>query len=122
MKTSATDYFERKLDDKRRLGIPAELREEFSGQEVVLTQGFQNYLHLYTKTVWDAQVEPRLQGDILDERTADLNVKFRTGKTVSIMDDRQGRITIDQHLLDYAGIDKAVVVVRAGDYWRISAK
>jgi DNA-binding transcriptional regulator/RsmH inhibitor MraZ len=36
------DYFERKLDDKRRLSIPAELRGEFEGG-VVITQGFQNY-------------------------------------------------------------------------------
>ena len=122
MNTSNKDYFERKLDDKRRLGIPAELRGEFAGQEVILTRGFQNYLHLYTKKVWDEQVEPRLQGDILDERIADLNVKFRMGKTVASMDDRQGRITIEQHLLDYAGIDKAVAVVRSGNYWRIMAK
>ena len=120
--TATTDYFERKLDDKRRLGIPAELRSEFAGGEVVITRGFQNYLHLYTKTVWDQKVEPKLKGDILDERTADLNVQFRMGKTVATMDERQGRITIEQHLLDYAGIDKAVSVVRAGDYWRIMAK
>lgn len=117
-----TDYFERKLDDKRRLTVPAELRHEFAGGEVVVTRGFKNYLHLYTKKVWDEQVEPRLKGDILNEEVADLNVKFRTGKSVSHMDEKQGRITLEQHLLDYAGIERDVSVVRAGDYWRITAK
>lgn len=114
------DYFERKLDDKRRLTIPAELRDEFASG-VVLTRGFRNYLHLYPKKVWDEQVEHELKGSILDERVADLNVQFRTGKTDAAMDQKQGRITIEQHLLDWAGIGKAVVAVRAGDYWRLTA-
>ncbi len=116
----STDYFERKLDDKRRLTIPAELRADFASG-VVLTRGFQNYLHLYPASVWNNDVESALEGDILDERIADLNVQFRTGKVGGDMDDKQGRITIEQHLLDYAGIDRDVVVVRAGRYWRISA-
>lgn len=114
------DYFERKLDDKRRLTIPAELRDEFKSG-VVITRGFKDYLHLYPKSVWDEQVEPQLQGNILDKQTADLNVQFRMGKTDSIMDAKQGRVTIEQHLLDYANIKRNVVVVRAGRYWRIMA-
>lgn len=116
----ATDYFERKLDDKRRLTIPADLRAEFSNG-VVVTRGFQKYLHLYPKSVWDEDVESQLKGNILDERTADLNVQFRMGKVESVLDEKQGRITLEQHLLDYAGIDKDVVAIRAGRYWRIQA-
>ena len=116
----AVDYFQRKLDDKRRLTIPTELRTEFASG-VVLTRGFQNYLHLYPKSVWDELMEPELQGNILDERTADLNVKFRAGKTEAALDEKQGRILVEQHLLDFAGIDRDVVAVRAGKYWRITA-
>ena len=116
----AVDYFERKLDDKRRLTIPAELRAEFSSG-VVLTRGFQKYLHLYPKAVWDELMEPELQGNILDEKTADLNVQFRSGKTEAALDEKQGRIVIEQHLLDYASLDRDVVAVRAGRYWRLQA-
>jgi MraZ protein len=116
----ATDYFERKLDDKRRLTIPAELRAEFSNG-VVVTRGFQKYLHLYPKSVWDEDVESQLKGNILDERTADLNVQFRMGKVDSVLDEKQGRITLEQHLLDYAGIERDVVAIRAGRYWRLQA-
>ena len=115
------DYFERKLDNKRRLTIPAELRDEFENG-VVVTRGFKNYLHLYPKSVWDELVEPELQGSILDERVADLNVQFRMGKSDSGLDSKQGRITLEQHLLDYAGITRDVVAVRAGKYWRLQAK
>lgn len=117
---ATVDYFQRKLDDKRRLTIPAELRSEFSGG-VVITRGFQSYLHLYPKSIWDAEVEPLLQGNILDEKTADLNVQFRMGKTEAVIDEKQGRVTLEQHLLDYAGIEKDVVAVRVGKYWRIMA-
>ncbi|MBA3758161.1 hypothetical protein H0X10_00825 [Candidatus Saccharibacteria bacterium] len=115
------DYFERKLDEKRRLTIPTELRDKFKTGAVV-TRGFGKYLHLYPKHVWDEQVEPRLAGDILDERIADLNVQFRMGKVDGALDDKQGRITIEQHLLDYAGIDKYVIAVGVGHYWRVMAK
>ena len=115
------DYFERRLDDKKRLTIPSELRVEFKSG-VVVTRGFKKYLHLYSKTVWDNKVEPELKGDILDEATADINVKFRTGKIESPLDAKQGRILLDQQLLDYAGIAKDIIAVRAGQYWRLSQK
>jgi len=115
---ASIDYFERKLDDKRRLTIPTELRNEFASG-VVLTRGFNQYLHLYPKQVWDREVEPALGGNILEEKIADLNVKFRRGKTEAELDQKQGRVTIEQHLLDYAGIDRELVAVRAGAYWRI---
>ena len=117
-----TDYFERKLDEKNRLTIPAELRHEFESGSVIITRGFGKYLHCYTEKVWNERMESALKGDILDERIADLNVRFRTGKTTCDMDTKQGRITLEQHLLSYAGIEKDIVAVRAGDYWRFSAR
>lgn len=117
---ASVDYFQRKLDEKRRLTIPAELRVEFESG-VVLTRGFGQYLHLYPKVTWDREVEAALTGtgNILDEKTADLNVQFRRGKTEAELDQKQGRVTIEQHLLDYAKIDFEVVAVRAGAYWRL---
>jgi len=115
---ASIDYFERKLDDKRRLTIPTELRNEFASG-VVLTRGFGQYLHLYPKQVWDREVEPSLGGSIFDERIADLTVRFRRGKTEAELDQKQGRVTIEQHLLDYAAIDRELVAIRVGAYWRI---
>lgn len=118
---ATVDYFERKLDDKRRLTIPPELRDKFASGAVV-TRGYKKYLHLYPKDVWDNLVEPKLAGDILDERIADLNVQFRMGKIEqSPVGDKQGRITLEQHLLDYAGISRDVVAIGVGQYWRLQA-
>lgn len=118
---ATVDYFERKLDEKRRLTIPAELRAEFASG-VVLSRGFDTYLHMYPKSVWDEHVEPALNGDILDQKVGDLNVQFRMGKTEAALDAKQGRVNIEQHLLDYAGITRDIVAVRAGRYWRLMAK
>ncbi len=113
------DYFERKLDDKRRLTIPVEIRKELASG-VVITRGFGRYLHLYPKQVWDREVEPALgNSSIFDEKIADLNVRFRRGKTETELDQKQGRIVVEQHLLDYAGIDRELSAVRVGNYWRI---
>ncbi len=114
------DYYQRKLDDKRRLTIPAEIRAEFASG-VVVTRGFGKYLHLYSVEVWNQTVEPALRGDILDERTADTNVRLRMGKIESDLDLKQGRFTLEQHLLEYSGILKDIVAVRAGQYWRLTA-
>lgn len=115
------DYFERKLDDKRRLTIPTELRAEFASG-VVLSRGFGAYLHMYPQQVWDREVEPALAGDnIFDEELANLNVRFRRGKTSQALDQKQGRIVLEQHLLDYAGVSKEVVAVRVGAYWRLGS-
>jgi MraZ protein len=117
---ASVDYFERKLDDKRRLTIPTEVRDEFvSG--VVITRGFGQYLHLYPKAIWDREVESALESNILDEKIADLNVQFRRGKTEAELDQKQGRVTIEQHLLDYAAISRELVAIRAGAYWRLIA-
>jgi MraZ protein len=119
---ASVDYFERKLDDKHRLTIPTEIRNEFTSG-VVLTRGFGQYLHLYPKIVWEREVEAALNanGSILDEKIADLNVQFRRGKTEAELDQKQGRVTVEQHLLDFAKIDRSLVAVRAGAYWRIMA-
>jgi MraZ protein len=117
---ASADYFQRKLDDKRRLTIPAELRAEFASG-VVVTRGFGQYLHLYSRDVWDQSVEPALRGDILDEATADKNVRLRMGKIEADLDLKQGRLTLEQHQLDYAQVEREVVAVKAGQYWRLYA-
>ncbi|HPQ82335.1 MAG: hypothetical protein KDA17_00725 [Candidatus Saccharibacteria bacterium] len=114
------DSFERKLDDKRRLTIPTELRNEFASG-IVLTRGFGTYLHMYPQHVWDREVEPALSGSILDEQVADLNVRFRRGKSAQELDTKQGRVVVEQSLLDYARIDRQVEAVRVGAYWRVGA-
>ena len=126
-------YFKRKLDDKNRLTIPAELRSEFEGGKVVITRGFGSYLHLYSEAVWNNQMETALAGEwkgagslpaILDAELADLADKLVEGMTETTMDQKQGRITIEQDLLRHGGFDRNKEVVATklpGGYWRLKS-
>lgn len=115
------DYFTRKLDDKNRLTIPVELREEFASG-VVVTKGFGDYLHLYPRSVWEQKIEPELEGALLDEKIADLSVRFRTGKTEAEIDQKQGRVTLKQTQLEFAHITKDIEAIRVGSYFRLVAR
>ena len=37
------------------------------------------------------------------------------------LDEKQGRFTIEPHLLEYAGIRKDIEAIRSGRYWRLIA-
>jgi DNA-binding transcriptional regulator/RsmH inhibitor MraZ len=87
-----------------------------------VTKGFGNYLHLYPLQVWRDKIEPELEGALLDERVADLSVRFRTGKTEAELDAGQGRVTLKQAQLDFAGIDREVEAIRVGSYFRLLAR
>lgn len=124
-------YFKRKLDDKNRLTIPAELRSEFESGNVIITRGFGNYLHLYSEAVWNNEMETALNGQwkaqgatpvVFDKELADMADKLLEGMSETTMDTKQGRITIEQDLLRYAGLDRNKEVVATkmpGGYWRI---
>jgi|SRR5665647_37938 len=131
------DYFKRKLDDKNRLTIPVEVRREFQGGKAILTPGFDNYLHLYTQAVWEGEMRQALSGSwkaegdrpaILDEELADLADRFLDGQQATVLDQKQGRITIEPELLERAGFDrqKDVVATRiftpTGSYWRLKVQ
>ncbi len=124
-------YFKRKLDDKNRLTIPAEVRDEFGGGQAVITPGFGKYLHLYPTQVWEKDMQDALEGKwmvegtrpaVLNQELADLADQLLDGMVETTLDAKQGRVTIDQDLLTYAGIKTAGEVVATrmpGGYWRL---
>ncbi len=123
-------YFKRKLDDKNRLTIPTELRHQFTAG-VVVTPGFENYLHAYPKELWDGEMQRALAGEwrgadvapaILDRSLADLADQLRDGMVETTLDTKQGRITLDSELLAHAGIaagGEIVATLMPGGYWRL---
>jgi DNA-binding transcriptional regulator/RsmH inhibitor MraZ len=124
-------YFRRKLDDKNRLTIPAELHAEFTGQKVIITRGFKDYLHLYPERVWNEQFQAATKGRggeampiLFDEQLADMADNLIEGMQETTLDNKQGRITIDPELLKHAGFDQSKEVVATklvGDYWRLKS-
>ena len=103
-----------KLDDKNRLFVPAKLREELGGVFYV-TYGFNGShkcLTAYTEADWK----------VLTENFNKLSIAQRSGATSLIFinaarltTDKQFRFGLTQNLLNYAGIERDVLIVgRAG--------
>ena len=103
-----------KLDDKNRLFVPAKLRAEL-GEAFIVTLGINcghRCLTVYTAQEWQR----------LSDNFNALSISQRAGATSLIFmyatecaPDKQFRFGLPQSLLDYAGIDREVMIVgRAG--------
>ena len=103
-----------KLDEKNRLFVPAKLRTEL-GDDFYVTLGVNcghRCLTVYTAAEWQA----------LSDNFNALSISKRAGATslifmnaVECNPDKQFRFGLSQFLLNYAGIDRDVMIVgRAG--------
>jgi len=111
----ATFYgsFERSLDAKGRLILPAKLRAEF-GESAFLTSHVDGCLALYDRGDWEAQkaaMLEKLKGSQEDRMFA----RVWSASTAEVTFDAQGRIPVPQTLRDWAGLQDDVLVIGAID-------
>ncbi len=107
---SITGTFQRSLDTKDRLMLPAKLQDDL-GPECYLTMGIDRCLALYPQWRWEKFTEkfsslPMNQSKLMRPLFANA-VKCRP--------DSQGRITIPPRLQQYAGITKDVAIIGVSD-------
>jgi MraZ protein len=104
--------FHHKIDEKGRLGLPAQFRRETGEQALVLVHVFPDSLTLYPPDAW-AAVELRLR-DAMRGSPADRMWALKvTSNAVEVVPDRQGRILIPQRMQDAVGIEGPTLVVGA---------
>ena len=103
-----------KLDEKNRLFVPAKLRAEL-GEDFYVTLGVNcghRCLTIYTAEDWQT-LENNYNALPISQRGAATSLIFMNAAECE--PDKQFRFTLTQSLLDYAGIDREVVIVgRAG--------
>ncbi len=103
-----------KMDDKNRLFVPAKLREELGGTFYV-TLGVNcghRCLTVYTEADWQT-ISQNYNTLPLSQRGAATSLIFMNATECA--PDKQFRFSLTQNLLDYAGIDRDVMIVgRAG--------
>jgi MraZ protein len=101
--------FERTLDDKSRLAVPAELRSGL-GPGAVLTCSFDKCLCIYPASRWESLA--RAIEDLRDTRE-EVRVLARNlfGCAVPCEFDRQGRVGVPAFLREFADLGAEVVVV-----------
>lgn len=111
--------FRNTIDEKGRLLFPSKLRSDFSENALVVTQGFEHCLMLYTPEEWDKAVANlRAKVSPFNERNRLVLRRF-VGPAQKIEFDKSGRISISQSLREYAGLQKECVVLPQISYIEI---
>lgn len=109
--------FERQLDDKGRVALPTDLKREF-GEHGYLLRGENRCVDLVRAEDFEAQADAVLAAVRRGERPrSDLRTLANLASKVT--PDKQGRITIDEHLRAYAELATGSVVRVTGGYDRI---
>jgi MraZ protein len=110
------------MDDKNRVPIPPRFREQFRNV-ALLTTGLEPCVLLYTEEGFDA-ASAKVRS-IPEETEEGRNARrdfFSNAWTSNV--DAQGRVRIEDYLLEHAGIEAkdVVVVAGVGDYMEIWKK
>lgn len=106
------------LDDRGRITLPRKIRQELSGETIVLSRGFDNCVFGFDRESWEREAQKHLEGNLTDPKSREIRrYLFAAAENAEI--DRLGRILLPAQLKEYADIQKDVVVVGAGDHFEI---
>ncbi|MDR2973564.1 MAG: division/cell wall cluster transcriptional repressor MraZ [Propionibacteriaceae bacterium] len=102
-----------KLDDKFRLTLPAKYRAELT-EEVTVVCEQERCLAVYAKAVLDHMMEPlnAAPSTLKDVREYQRWAQYRAEDAVP---DKQGRVTLTSTQRTWAGLERDVIVIGAGN-------
>lgn len=107
------DEYERQLDERGRIILPSKLRDDVNGTVYITQSTSEKCLHLYTEEEWSKVAQKVNQLPTATDYNAAAFVRLFFGKATSVTVDKQGRIPIAKRLLEYAELNKEVVLVGA---------
>lgn len=111
-----------RLDDKGRLILPAKFREQLE-EGVVVTRGQERCLYVFPVEEFGRLAEQLRQAPVTSKQARDYLRVFLSGASDEAVD-KQGRVTIPTQLRTYAGLDRDVAVIGAGqriEIWDLAA-
>ena len=121
MKNNFFGEYECKLDEKGRLKLPSAILNQLgenNSREFVANRGFERCLYLFPKDIWTVKLN-EVQG--LNEYLPEVRQfkrYFYRGAT-EFTPDKADRILLPKILLDYAGIDKTLIITAVGEYLEV---
>ncbi|MFZ1976487.1 MAG: division/cell wall cluster transcriptional repressor MraZ [Bacteroidota bacterium] len=101
------------VDEKGRIALPAKLRKNVASSakgNFVITRGFEKCLYVYPQDEWNTLEQNVRSLSFLDAKQRNFNRTLFQWAADSQLDS-QSRITVQQDLLDYAGIKNEVIVL-----------
>lgn len=102
-----------KLDDKGRVILPAKFWDELSAG-VVVTRGQERCLYVFSQREFETIHEKIRQSPVSNKQARDFNRLFLSGANQETPD-KQHRVTIPAGLREYAGLDRDLTVIGAGN-------
>ncbi len=108
--------FHHTLDKKGRLVLPSKIRHQLEGVETYLSPGFGRCLALWTEDEYHAYLQRIVeQARSGDTRQGHKDLRKMTSESAQINPDAQGRILVPENLLNFANLQREVVLVGAMD-------
>jgi MraZ protein len=101
-----------RIDDKGRLFLPAKFRDRLAAG-VVITPGQERCLYVFPDAEFMAIYDRVRQAPVTNAPARSFQRMF-LAKASDEVPDKQGRVTINGELREYAGLDRDCVVVGAG--------
>lgn len=102
-----------RMDEKGRLILPAKYREELA-DGLVLTRGQERCIYVFSAEEFQNVHQQMRQAPLTSRQARDYIRVFLSGASDETPD-KQGRVTIPPGLREYAGLDREVTVIGAGD-------
>lgn len=107
------------LMEKGRIALPKKIREELTGNKLVLTIGFETCIFGFSQASWDEVIKPELSRPLFsDKQGRDLRRQM-CAAAVNIELDSQGRLVMPQEMVEFAQISQKVLIIGAGDHFEI---
>ncbi len=111
-----TGTYPRSFDDKKRLGLPKRVREQLhEPAQVYVTPGPDQCLWLYSGDGLE-QLAAKLDQAPATDAEARVFRRLYFAQTEAVDVDRTGRILISDRLLQFAGLQKEVVLIGVRDH------
>lgn len=107
--------YESTIDSKSRFLLPAAFKKQLpkdDGSEFVINRGFEHCLTLYPLNTWKPIFANISKLNDFDPKVRAFRRNFLNG-AVPVQIDSAGRILLPKNLLDYASLDKDIVLVSA---------
>lgn len=111
-----TGTYRHNLDAKNRIFIPAKHRDALGSPLVVFPSIRDRSLKVYSVEEWRAFTE-KIETMVAKEREQVL--RYYNENSDTLTPDAQGRIVLNQNLVDYAGLAGGAVIVGCGKYAEI---
>ncbi len=107
------------IDEKGRIIIPVKLRTDL-GNEFIMSCDLDGCLCLYPKSSWNNIIGKYKQ--LPNVKTARTYLRFVLSSASACQLDKQGRLSINANLIEYAGIKKECVIMGVDDHLEIWGK